>query len=97
MRKVLAQGGLPAEGARQSARAWWRRMPTTVDRYLEEGVEDVLDRTRAGHLGGDPGRTFRGGFVGLSSGEYRRGLMDRVRYRAGFRLNGVLETRILLY
>jgi hypothetical protein len=35
VRKVLAQGGGSAEGARQSARAWWRRLPPTVDRYLE--------------------------------------------------------------
>ena len=35
VRKVLAQGGASAEGARQSARAWWRRLPRTVDRYLE--------------------------------------------------------------
>jgi hypothetical protein len=24
-----------AEGARQSAMAWWRRLPPTVDRYVE--------------------------------------------------------------
>jgi hypothetical protein len=35
VKKVLAQAGPPAEGARQSARAWWRRLPLTVDRYLE--------------------------------------------------------------
>lgn len=35
VRKVLAQGGPSAEGARQSAGAWWRRLPPTVDRYLE--------------------------------------------------------------
>jgi len=33
--KVLAQGGTSAEGAKESARAWWRRLPPTVDRYLE--------------------------------------------------------------
>lgn len=35
VKKVLAAGGEPAEGARQSALAWWRRLPQTVDRYLE--------------------------------------------------------------
>ena len=35
VRKVLEQGGPAAEGARQSAMAWWRRLPPTVDRYLE--------------------------------------------------------------
>jgi len=33
--KVLEGGGPAAEGARNSARAWWRRLPPTVDRYLE--------------------------------------------------------------
>jgi hypothetical protein len=37
VRNVLAQGGSSAEGARLSARAWWRRLPPTVDRYLEGG------------------------------------------------------------
>ncbi|HEU4684017.1 MAG TPA: hypothetical protein VFS39_05905 [Nitrospira sp.] len=32
---VLAGGGITAERARESARAWWRRLPRTVDRYLE--------------------------------------------------------------
>ncbi|HKY71959.1 MAG TPA: hypothetical protein VJL88_08580 [Nitrospira sp.] len=35
VRKVLEQAGQAAEGARDSARAWWRRLPPTVDRYLE--------------------------------------------------------------
>jgi hypothetical protein len=35
VKKVLEGGGPAAEGARNSARAWWRRLPPTVDRYLE--------------------------------------------------------------
>jgi len=35
VRKVLAQAGSSADGARQSARAWWKRLPQTVERYLE--------------------------------------------------------------
>jgi hypothetical protein len=35
VRKVLAEGGAGAEGAKESAKAWWRRLPQTVDRYLE--------------------------------------------------------------
>jgi hypothetical protein len=35
VRKVLEQGGPAAEGARDCAKAWWRRLPPTVDRYLE--------------------------------------------------------------
>jgi hypothetical protein len=38
VRKVLDQGGHAADGARDSARAWWRRLPPTVDRYLEGGA-----------------------------------------------------------
>lgn len=33
--KVLAQGGISAEGTKEAAKAWWRRLPPTVDRYLE--------------------------------------------------------------
>jgi hypothetical protein len=35
VKKLLAEGGQAAEGARDSAKAWWRRLPPTVDRYLE--------------------------------------------------------------
>ena len=35
VRKVLARAGSSADGARQSARAWWKRLPQTVERYLE--------------------------------------------------------------
>jgi hypothetical protein len=33
--QLVLSGGPPAEGARQSARAWCRRLPRTLDRYLE--------------------------------------------------------------
>jgi hypothetical protein len=33
--QLLLSAGPLAEGARQSARAWWRRLPRTLDRYLE--------------------------------------------------------------
>lgn len=33
--QLLMSGGHPAEGALQSARAWRRRLPRTLDRYLE--------------------------------------------------------------
>ena len=35
VRKVLAHEGGPADGARKSAAAWWRKLPPTVDRYLQ--------------------------------------------------------------
>ena len=34
-KKVLEAGGSVSEGARESAKAWWGRVPATVDRYLE--------------------------------------------------------------
>jgi len=33
--QLLLSGGSPARAARQSARAWWRRLPRTLERYLE--------------------------------------------------------------
>ncbi len=35
VKKVLEQGGPSADGARECAKAWWRRLASTVDRYLE--------------------------------------------------------------
>lgn len=35
VKKVLDAGGSAADGAQDSAKAWWRRLPPTVDRYLE--------------------------------------------------------------
>jgi hypothetical protein len=35
VKKVLEQEGPPADGARESAKAWWRRLPSTLNRYLE--------------------------------------------------------------
>ncbi|MEW6246064.1 MAG: hypothetical protein AB1555_05065 [Nitrospirota bacterium] len=34
IRAILAGGGGVATGARLAARAWWKRLPRTVDRYL---------------------------------------------------------------
>lgn len=61
VRKVLAQGGASAEGARQSARAWWRRLPPTVDRYLEgESLGPFRSELRQLILG-----SIRSRFVGV--------------------------------
>jgi hypothetical protein len=47
MMKVLQQGGPAAEGAKSSAKAWWRRLPPTVDRYLEgESLEPFRPELR---------------------------------------------------
>jgi hypothetical protein len=48
VKKVLEGGGPAAEGARDSARAWWRRLPPTVDRYLEgEALEPFRPELRS--------------------------------------------------
>lgn len=36
VRTILFHGGPAADGARQTAQAWRRRLPRTVDRYLED-------------------------------------------------------------
>jgi len=47
VKKVLEQGGPAAESARDSAKAWWRRVPPTVDRYLEgESLEPFRPELR---------------------------------------------------
>jgi hypothetical protein len=38
VRGILEAGGPPANGARQYAHAWRRRLPQTVDRYLEDAA-----------------------------------------------------------
>ncbi|NOT23556.1 MAG: hypothetical protein HOP22_12645 [Nitrospiraceae bacterium] len=54
--RILARGGSVADGARQAAQAWRRRLPRTVDRYLQaesfgpfrdelrRHILDVIDR-----------------------------------------------------
>lgn len=47
VRTILLHGGLAADGARQAARAWRRRLPRTVDRYLQdEGLVTFRDELR---------------------------------------------------
>ena len=47
VKRVLEQGGAAAEGAKESAKAWWRRLPPTVDRYLEgEALEPFRPELR---------------------------------------------------
>lgn len=38
--KILAGEPTAADQARTSARSWWRKLPRTLDRYLEAGVLD---------------------------------------------------------
>ncbi|MGA6828844.1 hypothetical protein ACO9S2_14690 [Nitrospira sp. NS4] len=41
LRKILAGNAVGAEQARVSARAWWKKLPRTVDRYLQDEELDV--------------------------------------------------------
>ncbi|MBH0177146.1 MAG: hypothetical protein HP491_04610, partial [Nitrospira sp.] len=36
--KILSGEQADAEQARTSARAWWRKLPRTLDRYLEDSA-----------------------------------------------------------
>lgn len=40
--RLLAGGGPGAEQARRSARAWWRKLPRTLERYLEAPALDAV-------------------------------------------------------
>jgi len=47
VRAILIHGGPVADGARQAAQAWRRRLPRTVDRYLhEESLAPFRDELR---------------------------------------------------
>lgn len=52
VREILAAGRGPANGAREFARAWLRRLPKTLDRYLKgDGLDPVRERLREDILG----------------------------------------------
>ena len=40
--RLLASGGPQAEQARTSARSWWRKLPSTLNRYLESSTLDSV-------------------------------------------------------
>lgn len=64
VRKVLEQGGAEADGARQSAAAWWRRLPPTVDRYLEgQELAPFRDELKRGILASIEGRFSAAGLL----------------------------------
>ncbi|ALA58457.1 hypothetical protein NITMOv2_2040 [Nitrospira moscoviensis] len=70
VRKLLTGGGGPAEQARLSARAWWRKLPGTVDRYLDgDSLRPFKDRLAADMLAAI-GRRFAG--AGLLEADQRR-------------------------
>jgi hypothetical protein len=48
LRRMLASGGPAASAVRQSARAWWKKLARTLDRYLGDGnLAPYRDRLRA--------------------------------------------------
>lgn len=72
VREILDAGRGPANGAREFARAWFRRLPRTVDRYLRgDGLDPFRDRLREDILGSIAAR-----FTSI-------GLLDGARSRPG--------------
>jgi hypothetical protein len=64
VKKVLAGGGENAEGAKQSARAWWRRLPQTVERYLDgEQLRPFREQLKQQILGSIEHRLFAIGLL----------------------------------
>jgi hypothetical protein len=64
--RVLTGWGRQAEQARQTARAWWRKLPRTVDRYLDAPVFDsVRPAVAAEILGAIERRFIRVGLLAL--------------------------------
>ena len=58
LRAILAGGETGAQQAREAARTWWRKLPRTVDRYLQD---PSLEPYRSGlrtHILGVIGRRF---------------------------------------
>jgi hypothetical protein len=64
--RVLTGRGCQAKQARQTARAWWRKLPRTVDRYLNAAVFDsVRPAVTAEILGAIECRFIRVGLLAL--------------------------------
>jgi hypothetical protein len=67
VRTILTQGGPVADGARQAAQSWRRRLPPTVNRYLhDESFAPIRDELQR-HILGVVDERFLA--VGLSAGE----------------------------
>ena len=50
VRRILCGAPEAAEQARASARAWWKRLPRTVGRYLEAAVLDPFRQSLTAHI-----------------------------------------------
>jgi hypothetical protein len=71
VRTILMQGGSVADGARQAALSWRRRLPPTVNRYFhDESFAPVRDELQ-GHILGVIDERFLA--VGLSAGQQTEG------------------------
>lgn len=69
VRAILVRGGSAADGARRTAQAWRRRLPGTVDRYLEdESLEPFRDELRRHLLGAVDERFATVGLLARSEG-----------------------------
>jgi hypothetical protein len=71
VRTILTQGGPVADGARQAAQSWRRRLPPTVNRYLhDESFAPFRDELQR-HILGVVDERFLA--VGLSAGQKAEG------------------------
>ncbi len=69
VRAILVRGGPAADGARQTAQAWRRRLPRTVDRYLEDvSLAPFRDELRRHLLGAIDQRFMAVGLLARSEG-----------------------------
>jgi hypothetical protein len=70
VRTILVHGGAGADGARQAAHAWRRRLPRTVDRYLrDEGLAPFRDDLQRHILDVIDVRFFSVGLLARPEGE----------------------------
>jgi hypothetical protein len=67
VRSILIQGGPAAQGTRQAAQAWRRRLPRTVDRYLRDASLAAFREGLRQHILDVIDERFLG--VGLSAGQ----------------------------
>ncbi|MBP0120785.1 MAG: hypothetical protein ITD39_00385 [Nitrospira sp.] len=69
VRAILVRGGSAADGARRTAQAWRRRLPGTVDRYLDgESLAPFRDALRRHLLGAVDERFVTVGLLARSEG-----------------------------
>ncbi len=50
LRTILARGEFGAQQAREAARTWWKKLPRTVDRYLQDPSLEPYRTELRGHI-----------------------------------------------